>query len=108
MRAGELRHRITIQESIQTRDSDGGVVDTWGNVTTVWAAVEPQSGTESHIPDSDQLLASRMTRFRIRKRDGLNTEMRIIFGGQVFDLRQIIHVETKNREMWLIGEEINV
>lgn len=108
MRAGELRHRITIQESVQTRDTDGAVLDTWGNVATVWAAVEPQSGSEQFVQNEDQVLASRLTRFRIRKRAGLNTKMRVVFGGQVFDLRQIIHVEANNREMWLVGEEKNV
>lgn len=105
MRAGKLRHRITIQQQMKGRDTDGGEIIIWSDLATVWAAVEPQSGDERHISDSDQLLASRLTKFRIRKRDGLNATMRIIFGSQVFDIREIIHVETGNREMWLIGEE---
>lgn len=108
MRAGELRHRITIQESVQTRDTDGALLDTWSDVATVWAAVEPQSGSEQFAQNEDQVLASRITRFRIRKRDGLNAKMRVVFAGQVFDLRQIIHVETNQREMWLMGEEKGV
>lgn len=108
MRAGELRQRITIQEQIKGRDTDGGEIVIWSDLTTLWAAVEPESGAERHVPTEDQLLASRITRFRIRKRAGLNATMRVVFDGQIFDLRQIIHVETNNREMWLIGEEKGV
>lgn len=107
MRAGELRHRITIQQQVKGRDTDGGVIVIWSNLATVWAAVEPLSGAERQVENSDQLLASRLTQFKIRKRDGLDTTMRIIFSGQTFDLQQIIHVETRNRQMHLVGLERN-
>ena len=107
MRAGELRQRITIQHQAKARDTDGGVIPIWSNLTTIWAAVEPLSGTERQIEDSDQLLATRLTRFKIRKRNGLDTTMRIVFGEQVFDLKEIIHVQARNREIQLIGLERN-
>lgn len=108
MRAGQLRHRITIQENNPTRDGDGGLIDDWSALATVWAAVEPLNGAERQVTEEDQLLATRMTRIRIRKRDGLDATKRVVFGSQVFNIRQIIHVETANREMWLVCEEIGV
>jgi SPP1 family predicted phage head-tail adaptor len=107
MRAGELRHRITIQQQVKGRDTDGGVIVIWSDLTTIWAAVEPLSGAERQVENSDQLLATRLTRFRIRKRNGLDTTMRIVFGYQAFDIQEIIHVQARSREIQLIGLERN-
>ncbi len=108
MKAGSLKHRITIQRPVKERDTDGAEIVIWSDLATVWAAVEPQNGSERHIQDSDQLLASRLTKFTIRAHNGLDATMRIIFGSQVFDIQQIINVATGNREMWLMGKENGV
>lgn len=44
MRAGRLRHRITIQRPERVQNSIDEWVDTWVDVATVWGAIEPLTG----------------------------------------------------------------
>jgi SPP1 family predicted phage head-tail adaptor len=44
--AGALNRRITLQSHSITQDTYGEPLNTWTNVATVWAAVEPLSGRE--------------------------------------------------------------
>lgn len=46
IKAGQLRHRITLQVSTTTRDDYGGTIQTWADVATVWASVDPLSPTQ--------------------------------------------------------------
>lgn len=51
MRAGTLRHRVAIQSLGASLDDYGDPSGGWSTDATVWAAVEPVSGTESVIGD---------------------------------------------------------
>ncbi|MEB4590493.1 phage head closure protein [Candidatus Thiothrix sp. Deng01] len=46
MRAGRLRHRVTICRLAESRDAVGGVTETWQALKTVWASVEPVTARE--------------------------------------------------------------
>lgn len=46
MRAGRLRHRVTIQSFTTIRDAGGQPIEAWSDVDTVWADVSPISGRE--------------------------------------------------------------
>ena len=46
MRAGTLRHRLTIQERSSTADAYGGQVETWTDLKTVYGAIWPLRGQE--------------------------------------------------------------
>lgn len=77
MRAGSLRHRVAIQEPVETRDDHGGITRTWNTIATVWASVEPLSGTELY---EAQQVQSRVTvRVRMRPYAGLTTKHRLLW-----------------------------
>lgn len=103
MQAGKLRHRVTIQQLVGTRDVDGAVVPTWQNVKTVWGAVEPLRGRE--FVEAAQLQEEITTRVRIRYRSGIVPAMRVLWGGFIYDIRAVVHVETRFREMHLMCVE---
>lgn len=45
--AGRLRHRISLQKQISTKDPDTGErVNTWLEIAKLWAAIEPLSARE--------------------------------------------------------------
>ena len=46
IRAGRLRHRLTLQYKSETRTATGDVAWTWTTDSTVWGAIEPFSGRE--------------------------------------------------------------
>ena len=44
--AGELRHRVTLQERDSTPDAHGDFLDNWTQFAELWAKVEPIRGNE--------------------------------------------------------------
>lgn len=97
--AARLRHTITIQETTQTRDSVGGVIDTWGTFATVRAEILPLSGRE--YLESQQVNAEEITRFTIRYLPNITTKMRILWGTRVYDIRSIMNVSQVDKIMEL-------
>lgn len=107
MEAGTLRHRLTIQDQAKSRDGFGGEIINWTTWATVWGAVEPLSGRERFVQASDQQIYELTTRIRIRYREGLHTEMRVVWGVRVYNIRAVINRETRDREVYLMCEELN-
>jgi SPP1 family predicted phage head-tail adaptor len=103
MRAGDLRNRITIQDKTVVQNTFGEEDITWTDVATVYAAIEPLRGRE--FLDSKMATAEVTTKIRIRERDGIRPEMRVVHGSTVYDIRAVIHVETRQREMQLMCQE---
>lgn len=104
MRAGELRHRVTIQQKSVTRDSFGAETVSWTDVAVVWAAIEPLQGREFF--SAQQVNAEVTTRIRIRYRSGITPAMRVLFGSRAFDIQGIINIEERNRELHLMCKEV--
>lgn len=86
--AGDLRHRVLIQEQVTTRDSDGVAQTAWVDVATVWASVEPLSARE--FIQSGQTQAAVTARITIRYRPGLLASMRLVHRGQTFNIAGLL------------------
>lgn len=87
--ASKLRHRITIQQYQEERDSTGAVIKSWVDLfTNVPASVEYLSAREFI---SAQANHSHVTaRMVIRWRSGLNATMRILFRDKVYNIAGIL------------------
>lgn len=97
MRAGLLRHRITIQERSGAE---------WVDFAKAWAAKEQLTGQEN-FELSDQLLQDReVVRFRIRYRTGITHKMRVLWFDQAFDIQRIEELDNHRREMGLLCLEV--
>jgi SPP1 family predicted phage head-tail adaptor len=81
--AGKLRHRVTIQEQVETRDSSGDVLIEWEDFAVVWAAVEPLSVREFISAQSMQ--SQIVARITVRYRDDLTATMRILHRDSVYN-----------------------
>ncbi len=77
MRAGKLRHRLAIQEPVETRDDHGGITRTWSTVATVWGSIETLTGRELY--EAQQVEARATVRIRIRSYSGLSPLHRLVF-----------------------------
>jgi SPP1 family predicted phage head-tail adaptor len=85
---GTLRHRITLQQRVNSEDSNGDLVESWEDVATVWAACEPVSVRDFIASRSEQ---SELTaRFVIRYRDDIDASMRIIHRGAVYNIAGVL------------------
>ncbi|WP_455913795.1 phage head closure protein [Pseudomonas syringae] len=90
MRAGRLRHRITIQRPHYDQDPVTGEmvtswVDAWAKVP---AAVEPVSVTQFVVAAAPQNRVS--VRIIIRYRAGVEPAMRILYRQKVYDIQGVL------------------
>lgn len=88
--AGKLRHRVTIQRPVNEQDSSGDNVESWADVKSVWAAIEPMSAREFISSAAEQ---SKVTgRITIRYFADLTADMRIYHPakGLYYDIQGIL------------------
>lgn len=104
MQAGNLRNRIVVQDKSVTQNAYGEEVITWTAVASVWAAIEPLMGRE--FMAAQQVQAEVTTRIRLRYISGLAPEMRVLFGGRVFEILSVQHVYERRRELILMCKEV--
>ena len=108
MRAGQLRHRISIQAAAPTADSYGAAGTlTWGDVSgmaALWASIWPVSAAERQ--QNDRLELTTTHQIRIRYRSGITSKHRIKFGTRYFTITSIINWQERNIYLDLVCEEI--
>jgi SPP1 family predicted phage head-tail adaptor len=105
MRAGELRHRITLQRKNAVRDSYGESVPTWITVATVWAQVETTGGSES-VDAAQVALASLSYMVTIRYRRDVVPTMRVLWGDRVLEISAVTEPDNRRRLLALLCAEI--
>lgn len=102
--AGRLHHRVTIQEHVTGQDEFGQPIDTWADVATVWAAVEPLRGREYFA--AQQVNAEVTARIRTRYRKGVRPSMRVLYDGRLYDILSVIDPEERHQELQLMCREV--
>lgn len=105
MKAGELRHRITIQQPTDARGASGGVTKGWSVLAVVWANVQPMSGRELRGLSAEAVSELTHT-VCIRHRSDVTTEMRIAWQSRTFDIESIINVNEADEETQLMCREV--
>lgn len=88
MRAGKLNTRISIRRLDEVRDGGGQVVGQWVEHAATWADVKFPSGLGAIKADTDVSLVR--ASMRIRFRDDIQPDMRVVTGGLVFDIQAVL------------------
>jgi SPP1 family predicted phage head-tail adaptor len=104
MKISDLRHRITLQRKDIVKDPEGIAIETWADVATVWASVEPIRGREYF--QAAAVNAENTVRFRIRYRPGIMPNMRVLYNGRTFNIQSVIDVNERHREIQLMCQEV--
>jgi SPP1 family predicted phage head-tail adaptor len=99
MRAGKLRHRITI-EAATVANVFGEEVETWTTFAEVWAAKEDLAGREFFA--AQQTTAEVTTRFRLRYLDGVTPKMRINSDGVLYNIESVQDPDGRRVELILM------
>ena len=81
---GRLRHRLVLEEPIETPDGAGGVARSYATVATLWAAVTPVAARAEVSADS--LAASVTHRIVIRAGPEVTTRHRLREGTRIFHI----------------------
>lgn len=100
MRAGLLRHRITIEALSSTQNEYGEEVSTWATFVTAWAAKEDLTGGE--LFGAQQVSAEVGTRFTLRYRNGITPKMRVLNSGDAYNIEAVLDQDGKRRWLHLL------
>ena len=103
MESGKLDKRITLQANVPTKNSDGEYVDTYIDVATVWAAVEPLSGNRYFQAQQANSDVSGVV--RIRYRADVKPTMRIQYIGRYFKIVSVINPNEAKKELHILYKE---
>ncbi len=97
IKAGDLRHRVTIESATRTSDDAGGSTTEWQTVAEVWAAIWSRTVAEDFA--LDRIAGTASHDIWIRYRSDVTPDMRIRLGNRIFDILGAIDVE--DRGAWL-------
>lgn len=105
LKAGDLRHKITIERETETPDGMGGSSLAWVSITAhpIKAMIKPLSGGESL--HAMRLEAKVSHRIIIRYRTDIKTSDRINYNGRLMQIRAKIDLEERHKWLELICEE---
>lgn len=107
MRAGPLRHRVTIQAPLSASQSaTGREVPTWGDVYTCWASIAPLTGREYFVAQQTQMELTHEVTLRFTTAISLRPKMRLAYGTRLFDIEVIRHLGERRQEVRLICREL--
>lgn len=102
LRAGDLRHRLTLQSRGDSTDSFGEPVASWPTLATVWGRVEALTGRERVEADGREATVSH--RIRLRYRSDLNATKRVVYDGRTFEVTAVL-VDEVNSALELLATE---
>lgn len=115
MRAGNLRHRLTIQLKTETADGTGGFIETWPEKdwTEVWAGIIPLRGVE--LIEAMKLEGNVRHKIEMRYRRQLYSLIapspvvkRLYWEKRerYFNIVSVINVRELNRKLEIMAEEV--
>jgi len=105
MRAGKLRRRASLQRKVVSQGTYGEENVSWAEYALVWAAVEPLTGREfvAALGQGEQAVVS--GRIRIRHREDVEAEDRVVVGGREYDIEAVVD-DGLGRELQLLVREL--
>ena len=104
MRAGTLRHLVTIEQRSTTPDTYGEPAQTWTTLQANQpASIEPLSGRE--LVNAQAIQADVTHRLRMRYVAGVHTKHRIVFGARIFDIKAVRDVDERGIELEMLCTE---
>jgi len=98
-----MRFRVAIQAKTDAKGSSGQPVGTWATRKTVWAGIDPLKGTELFTAQATE--AAHEVVFNIRYLAGVTVEHRISWDSRTFDIKSVVNVGNRNRELILYCRE---
>lgn len=100
---GQLRHRITLEQDVHTKDKYQGDVSTFLPRATVNAQVSPLSGKELLVAEQQQSLTTH--RIKMRYFRGITSAWRVDFEGRKLNIVSVIDIDERKIEHHLMCSE---
>jgi SPP1 family predicted phage head-tail adaptor len=108
MRAGRLRHRVTIEAvSLVPASAFNDQTETWSEVATVWAHVEPVRARETIEGQRQIGEITHTVRMRCPSPGATPTSaMRLKFEGRTLNIVSVVNVGERDREFECVCQEV--
>ena len=105
--AGKYRYQITIRNaaSDSSRDTFGRRNGVGATVCTVWAEKQDWQGGEG--TEGKREVASVTTKWMIRYRTDVASEMQVVHGSDVYDIQSILDFDGRKRELVLLSRRVD-
>jgi SPP1 family predicted phage head-tail adaptor len=100
---GALRHRLALEEPVETPDGAGGVTRSYQTLATLWAKVTPASARERM--EAAARGATVTHRIVIRARSGVTTRHRLRAGARLFRIAALHDADGSGRFTVIAAEE---
>ena len=104
LRAGRLRHRVTIETPVRASDGAGGARQEWAPVGDAWAAVEPVAARTLDEAGGERMATTH--RVIIRHRPGVTIAQRIRFGARILRIDSVSNHDEVGEYLDLRCEEV--
>lgn len=105
MRSSLLRHLISFEEQVETKNSIGEIKNEWLSlVLREYVQIIPLKGDEKY--QSKSLNTEVNHKIRLRYRTGLDSKMRIVYGTRIFEIDSIINLGERNKELHIMATEV--
>lgn len=101
---GDLKHRITFQILIIANNENGFEEEVWQDYKIVWASVSNLSGREYYQAAGVQ--SETTVKFLIRYFEDINTEMRILFKDNQYNINSVDNIKYENKYIELRAVKI--
>ena len=99
----ELNQRVTLEQETLVPDGAGGYLATWNVIASIWASIEPLTGSDVFGPDATE---SRVRyHVTIRRRGDVIAGMRIRKGSRAFLIRAVLDEGAQSQFLNLLTEE---
>lgn len=105
MRAGELRHVISIQDLDPNGDDFGGLSVRTDFATNVRAKITALQGRELYR--AQQVVAEVTHEVEIRYIPGVKAKMTVLFNGRRFEIQAVLNPTERTKELHLLCLERN-
>ncbi len=105
MSAGQLRNRVSIEEStILTLPNGDRSEPTWGEFKAVWAGFKFFNGSEA---SGDRDSTKSRVEIKIRYTTGITTKMRVNRNGEIYQINDFNNVDDRKKYITLVCERLD-
>lgn len=105
MRAGQLRHRVTIQSPVQSQNETGEVELAWVDLCSLWASVEPLTGRE--LLRADRVESELTHRVRLRHDSRVSSRLRIVHESRTLEIVSVANQDERNEQLEVMCREVH-
>lgn len=106
LKAGKLRHPITILAPNPTRDSRGQSIQSWTAILSTWGSVEQLRGQSLILAQAKTSTAIATHLITTRANTLITETCRVQFGATLYSITSILDPDSRGREMKLLCQVV--